>query len=325
VYVDPSGHFVQVLAGAAAGGLIGAGLNIVRQTIAIAEGAQDEFKWGQLGTSVVAGAIIGGTATVNPVLAAQLGTLASGMGMASGAREIKQGHKWTGGFDLATSALGAYGSKKLADFGSSGKGVTLAEGRSAGEPVSTPTVPPAGPKPNGPIIDMVRDPSGVWVANDAASSGALAAKPTAPSIAAQAPAPQLAQGAPAAAQLPVVRAPLALPAGPSAEPGGVPAAQPGEFSIINWQNYPANVPRPQGPFRLVEGPEYAAARQAANRANRALHQADTSLAGKQIHEVQPVKFGGSPTDKGNKVALDPAEHHPVTTWWNALRRALSGE
>jgi|SRR5712664_1115798 len=66
----------------------------------------------------------------------------------------------------------------------------------------------------------------------------------------------------------------------------------GSFSIADWNGYPANVPRPSGPFRLLKGADYDAARAAANNANRAMHQADPSLNGLQIHEIHPVKFGG---------------------------------
>ena len=98
--------------------------------------------------------------------------------------------------------------------------------------------------------------------------------------------------------------------------------QDGEFSIINWDNYPENIPQPQGPFRLINGEEYDAARAAANQTNRAIHAADPSLEGMQIHEIQPVKFAGSPTDITNKIPLTPLEHARVTTWWRVLQRML---
>jgi hypothetical protein len=72
------------------------------------------------------------------------------------------------------------------------------------------------------------------------------------------------------------------------------AVKNGEFSIMNWDKYPKNLPKPNGPFRLIEGTEYDTARSAANQANQAnqaLHAADPSLKGMQIHEIQPVKFG----------------------------------
>ena len=99
----------------------------------------------------------------------------------------------------------------------------------------------------------------------------------------------------------------------------------GSFSISNWSNYPAGVPKPTGPFRLIGGEEYDAARSAANSANRALHKADPLFDGLQLHEIQPVKFGGSPTDPLNKIPLTPAEHAPVTSWWNQLQRSLEGK
>ena len=46
------------------------------------------------------------------------------------------------------------------------------------------------------------------------------------------------------------------------------------------------------------------------------------LRGKQIHEVHPVKFGGSPTDPVNKVPLSPREHAQYTRFWNQLQRDL---
>lgn len=97
-------------------------------------------------------------------------------------------------------------------------------------------------------------------------------------------------------------------------------AREGEFSIFDWSGYPESLAKPSGPFRLLEGQEYEAARGAANQANRGLHKADPSLAGKQIHEIQPVKFGGNPTDPANKLALSRQEHAQATTWWNRLLR-----
>lgn len=104
------------------------------------------------------------------------------------------------------------------------------------------------------------------------------------------------------------------------------ALEEGSFSIteLGFQDYPEGVPRPEGPFRLLEGAEYDAARKAANKANRAIRKANpASLAGKEIHEIQPVKFGGSPTDAANKIPL-PRDFHrrEVTPWWNRLMRSL---
>jgi len=99
------------------------------------------------------------------------------------------------------------------------------------------------------------------------------------------------------------------------------AIKDGEFSIINWENYPEKLPQPEGTFRLIQGDEYDAARAAANRANQSIHAADPSLKGMQIHEIQPIKFDGSPTDIANKIPLSP-EHAGTTTWWRMLQRGL---
>jgi hypothetical protein len=73
---------------------------------------------------------------------------------------------------------------------------------------------------------------------------------------------------------------------------------------------------------LLQGDEYNESRTAANRANRAIHNADSSLKGMHIHEIQPVKFGGSPIDMSNKIALSLSEHAKATSWWRALQRHL---
>ena len=77
----------------------------------------------------------------------------------------------------------------------------------------------------------------------------------------------------------------------------------GSFSVFRWNSYPMGGIRPTGPVRILEGAEYTAARNAANLANRAIHRANPGLRGFQIHEIQPVKFGGSPIDFLNKIIL----------------------
>lgn len=102
--------------------------------------------------------------------------------------------------------------------------------------------------------------------------------------------------------------------------------KPGSFSIVDRAGYPAGVPKPQGPFRLLEGAEYNAARDAADAANSAIRR-EQGLVGKavDVHEVQPVKFGGSPTDAANKVVLPRDGHRQqVTPWWNQLMRDITG-
>ena len=106
-----------------------------------------------------------------------------------------------------------------------------------------------------------------------------------------------------------------------------PVSVEGEFSIRDWSGYPSNpnVPQPQGPFRILSGEEYAQALDAKRVANAALHDADPSLTGLHIHEIQPVKWGGSPTDLANKVTLPRSVHSEFTGWWaSMLARITNG-
>jgi len=97
----------------------------------------------------------------------------------------------------------------------------------------------------------------------------------------------------------------------------------GTFSIRDWSGYPeGSVPQPSGPFRLLSGNEYEQARRAADQANRMMHGENRALDGLRIHEIQPVKFGGSPTDPANKIALPPSVHSQYTNWWNQLQKKL---
>jgi len=98
--------------------------------------------------------------------------------------------------------------------------------------------------------------------------------------------------------------------------------KPGQFSIVDWQGYPAGVPKPTGPMRLIDGAEYQAAKAAKETAN-SKYRRENDLVGKRVdvHEIQPIKFDGSPTDLSNKVLL-PRDVHVslVTPWWNKLMR-----
>ena len=105
------------------------------------------------------------------------------------------------------------------------------------------------------------------------------------------------------------------------------ALKEGSFSIADWSGYPAGVPKPAGPFRLLEGAEYDTARAAANQANNEIRlQQGLRRQPVDVHEIQPVKFGGSPTDPANKIILDRALYQQqVTPWWNQLQRNISGD
>ncbi|MFJ4257474.1 RHS repeat domain-containing protein [Pseudomonas monteilii] len=98
----------------------------------------------------------------------------------------------------------------------------------------------------------------------------------------------------------------------------------GEFSISDWSGYPEGATRPNGPFRLLEGKEYAEARKAANSANGKIRR-NEGLVGKpvDVHEVHPVKFGGSPTDRANKEVLGRKEHQETTSFWNKLQKDIT--
>ena len=98
----------------------------------------------------------------------------------------------------------------------------------------------------------------------------------------------------------------------------------GEFKIDDWTGYPDGLPKPEGPFRVLEGDEYNTARNLANKTNTNIHKNRPDLKGTQIHEVHPVKFGGSPTDIDNKIALSPKEHAKYTTFWNKKLREIKG-
>lgn len=78
--------------------------------------------------------------------------------------------------------------------------------------------------------------------------------------------------------------------------------------------------KPSGPFRIIEGEEYRSSRSIANKANDKIRRTK-GLRGVSvdIHEVHPIKFGGSPSDQKNKVVLDRAFHRKnVTPWWNKV-------
>ncbi len=100
----------------------------------------------------------------------------------------------------------------------------------------------------------------------------------------------------------------------------------GSFSVVDMSTFPVPGLAPTGPLRMVDGAEYASARSAANAANRAIRRdaeaAGVSIKSMHVHEVQPVKFGGSPTDLGNKVLLPDQVHYQISGWWLHLQRNI---
>jgi hypothetical protein len=87
-----------------------------------------------------------------------------------------------------------------------------------------------------------------------------------------------------------------------------------------WSTYPSGVPRPpQGALKLAGVTAYATARKAANAINGWIRKIlGSAVDGKEIHEILPVRFGGSPTEIANKIALSAAKHNEVTAWRNKL-------
>ena len=104
----------------------------------------------------------------------------------------------------------------------------------------------------------------------------------------------------------------------------------GSFSIIDWTGYPANMERPAGPFRIISGKEYDMANATKISVNKAIIKAkNLQGSGHHIHEIQPVEFGGSPTDPANKAYIPWQEHigqggvHPQ--FWTPLRIWIKGK
>ncbi|NEN76603.1 hypothetical protein F9B74_09830 [Pelistega sp. NLN82] len=97
-----------------------------------------------------------------------------------------------------------------------------------------------------------------------------------------------------------------------------------EFSVVDWEGYPDGIPKPDGPFRLLGDNEYDEVRKTANTINSQLRK-QWGIIGKDvdIHEVNPIKFGGSPSDINNKIVI-PRELHrkEVTPWWNKLQKDI---
>lgn len=66
----------------------------------------------------------------------------------------------------------------------------------------------------------------------------------------------------------------------------------------------------------MEGLELKNARNLANSTNQSLRNSNPSFfKGLEIHEIQPVKFNGSPTDLNNKLFLTPKEHRAFSNYW----------
>jgi hypothetical protein len=100
----------------------------------------------------------------------------------------------------------------------------------------------------------------------------------------------------------------------------------GSFSILDVSTFPIEGIVPRTGLRLLPDAEYQVAHAAAKAANKVVRREaariGADLAGMHVHEIHPVKFGGSPTELANKVLIPEALHIEVTQWWNSLQRYL---
>jgi RHS repeat-associated protein len=99
----------------------------------------------------------------------------------------------------------------------------------------------------------------------------------------------------------------------------------GSFSITKEKmaTFPDPALKPSEKLKVLQGQEYLKARATANNENAKIHRSDPSSKGKEIHEKDSVKFGGSPTNPANKVQLTPKAHKEITTWFNQLLREIN--
>ena len=99
----------------------------------------------------------------------------------------------------------------------------------------------------------------------------------------------------------------------------------GTFRIKDWSDYPdeyIRVPDKNKIWTYLQGKDYINARNGANSVNKSIRSKDSyyTLNRLEIHEVEPVKFGGSPTDLNNKAAIQSQAHRKyVTPWWRSIQ------
>ena len=78
----------------------------------------------------------------------------------------------------------------------------------------------------------------------------------------------------------------------------------------------SGLPRPSGPFRVLEGAEAEAAFARARSANRVLLARHEELIGFELVEVCPVLLGGDPEAIENKRAVDGQTHRELVAFWS---------
>ena len=100
------------------------------------------------------------------------------------------------------------------------------------------------------------------------------------------------------------------------ETGVVDVSKNADFRIKDWSGYPEGELKPAGALKILEGDAYITARKLANSTNASLRNSNPDFfKGLEIHEIQPIKFNGSPTDFSNKLFLTPQEHRAFNSFW----------
>ena len=56
-----------------------------------------------------------------------------------------------------------------------------------------------------------------------------------------------------------------------------------------------------------------------------IHTPSSRTFGKEIHEINPIVFGGSPTDPKNRALVPLEQHAEIVVWWNRTFRRVSAQ
>jgi hypothetical protein len=90
------------------------------------------------------------------------------------------------------------------------------------------------------------------------------------------------------------------------------------FDIIDWAGYPMGVPQPAGLFRKLSYMEYTQARRLADPFIQQLAQRQPPQPGNVWIFLQPIKFGGPPTDPQNVREVAASLQVDLDYWWDHL-------
>lgn len=72
------------------------------------------------------------------------------------------------------------------------------------------------------------------------------------------------------------------------------------------------------------GDEYSAARASAEANNKQIRNTvpDNAKTCSEIHEIQPMKVGGSPTDPANKIMVPKDVHNSINKFWTGVMKDI---